>query len=61
MLQLLTELCPRSAQNLLEHSNLPAQNRAPEVMLGVPANANSNQRFLTAETSAAPGFRCWAC
>ncbi|HYB43846.1 MAG TPA: Hsp70 family protein [Candidatus Methylomirabilis sp.] len=30
---------------------------APEVMLGVPANANSNQRYLTVETFRHGGFR----
>ena len=45
------------ASNLLEHSNLPAVEAGLlEVMLGVPANANSNQRFLTAEAFRQAGF-----
>jgi molecular chaperone DnaK (HSP70) len=58
MLQLLTELCAALRVNLLEHSNLPRVEAGPlEVMLGVPANANSNQRFLTAEAFRQAGFR----
>ena len=57
MLQLLGELCSALRVNLLEHSNLPSVDAAPlEVMLGVPANANSNQRFLTAEAFRQVGF-----
>ncbi len=57
MLQLLTELCTALRANLLEHSNLPSAKHGPvEVMLGVPANANSNQRFLTAEAFRQAGF-----
>ena len=42
---------------LKEKSNLPGRNREPlEVMLGVPANANSNQRFLTVEPFQRAGF-----
>jgi molecular chaperone DnaK (HSP70) len=42
---------------LLEHSNLGAEpDEVLEVMLGVPANANSNQRFLTEEAAQAAGF-----
>ena len=45
------------ARNLLEHSNLPSvKSGLVEVMLGVPANANSNQRFLTAEAFRQAGF-----
>ena len=44
--------------HLLERSNLPsAAAGSLEVMLGVPANANSNQRFLTAEAFRQAGFR----
>ena len=58
MLQLLSELCSALRINLLEHSNLPGAEAGPlEVMLGVPANANSNQRFLTAEAFRQAGFR----
>jgi molecular chaperone DnaK (HSP70) len=58
MLQLLGELCSALRSNLLERSNLPSVGAGPlEVMLGVPANANSNQRFLTAEAFRQAGFR----
>jgi molecular chaperone DnaK (HSP70) len=58
MLQLLGELCSALRVNLLEHSNLPSNGPGVlEVMLGVPANANSNQRFLTAEAFRQAGFR----
>jgi molecular chaperone DnaK (HSP70) len=57
MLQLLRELCSALRINLLEHSNLPSVETGPlEVMLGVPANANSNQRYLTAEAFRQAGF-----
>jgi molecular chaperone DnaK (HSP70) len=56
MLQLLGELCSALRINLLEHSNLPAEAGPLEVMLGVPANANSNQRYLTAEAFRQAGF-----
>ncbi len=58
MLQLLGELCSALRVSLLEHSNLPSDGAGGlEVMLGVPANANSNQRFLTAEAFRQAGFR----
>jgi molecular chaperone DnaK (HSP70) len=42
---------------LLEHSNLRVKSGEPlEVVLGVPANANSNQRFLTEEAAQNAGF-----
>jgi molecular chaperone DnaK (HSP70) len=42
---------------IVERSNLnPRPGEALEAMLGVPANANSNQRFLTAEGFRAAGF-----
>jgi molecular chaperone DnaK (HSP70) len=54
---LLGELCSALRINLLEHSNLPGVEAGLlEVMLGVPANANSNQRFLTAEAFRLAGF-----
>ena len=57
MLQLLGELCSALRTNLLEHSNMPsAKAGLLEVMQGVPANANSNQRFLTAEAFRHAGF-----
>jgi molecular chaperone DnaK (HSP70) len=57
MLQLLRELFSALRVNLLEHSTLPSVEAGPlEVMLGVPANANSNQRFLTSEAFRQAGF-----
>jgi molecular chaperone DnaK (HSP70) len=57
MMQLLRELVEHLRADLLERSNLPAPESDPiEVMLGVPANANSNQRFLTAEAFRQGGF-----
>ena len=42
---------------LREHSTLPDDGNKPlEAMLGVPANANSNQRFLTTEAAREAGF-----
>lgn len=42
---------------LLERSNLGADSAEPlEAMIGVPANANSNQRFLTEEAALEAGF-----
>jgi molecular chaperone DnaK (HSP70) len=44
-------------QDLLQRSNLEtARGSALQVMAGVPANANSNQRFLTLEAMRAAGF-----
>ena len=58
MLQLLGELASALKVDLLEHSNLPgAEGSLLEAMLGVPANANSNQRFLTAEAFRRAGFQ----
>jgi molecular chaperone DnaK (HSP70) len=57
MMQLLRELCAAVRTNLLEHSNLPLGDDGKlEVMLGVPANANTNQRYLTAEAFRQAGF-----
>ena len=54
---LLAEMMGALRTQLLEHSNLAAQPGAPlEVVLGVPANANSNQRFLTEEAAQSAGF-----
>jgi molecular chaperone DnaK (HSP70) len=53
MQTLLRELASAICQSVRERSTLRAARDEPlDVMLGVPANANSNQRFLTAE-----GFR----
>jgi molecular chaperone DnaK (HSP70) len=57
MLQLLIELCCSLRINLLEHSNLPTTTSPLDVMLGIPANANSNQRFLTGEAFRQAGFQ----
>jgi hypothetical protein len=57
MLQLLREMVEALRLDLLEHSNLPVGKHEPlEAMLGVPANANSNQRFLTAQAFQEGGF-----
>lgn len=54
---LMTEMMQALRTQLLEHSNLGAEpTEALEAMLGVPANANSNQRFLTEEAANAAGF-----
>jgi molecular chaperone DnaK (HSP70) len=54
---LLAEMMTALRIQLLEHSNLRAQTNEPlEVVLGVPANANSNQRFLTEEAAQSAGF-----
>ena len=50
MLLVLRELALALRKALLENSTLPvSRDESLEVMLGVPANSNSNQRFLTAE------------
>ena len=57
MLELLTELAASLKAALLERSTLEAPGGEPlEVMLGVPANANGNQRFLTVEGFRRAGF-----
>jgi molecular chaperone DnaK (HSP70) len=57
MLQLLQEMAAALKRELLETSSLPGKDREPfEVMLGVPANANTNQRFLTVEPFTRTGF-----
>jgi len=55
---LLVGLASALRLSLLQHSNLPAGESEPfEVMLGVPANASSNQRFLTTEMFRSAGFQ----
>jgi len=55
--QLLRELMEALRDQLRDHSTLSAdQSEILEVMLGVPANANSNQRFLTTEAARDAGF-----
>lgn len=57
VLDLLSGLVGDFRRALLESSSLEvAPGEALEVMLGVPANANSNQRFLTAEGFRLAGF-----
>ncbi|MGH9469663.1 MAG: Hsp70 family protein [Terriglobia bacterium] len=58
ILQLLREMVAALRTSLTLHSTLPAPGNQPlEVMLGVPANANSNQRFLTVEAFRQGGFQ----
>ncbi|HSB73629.1 MAG TPA: Hsp70 family protein [Candidatus Methylomirabilis sp.] len=53
----LTRFLTALRQDLLRHSNLGVSRRERlEVMVGVPANANSNQRFLTLEACRQAGF-----
>ena len=55
--QLMTEMMASLRTQLLERSNLGAEpNEKLEAMVGVPANANSNQRFLTEAAANAGGF-----
>jgi molecular chaperone DnaK (HSP70) len=57
MLELLSELVRSLRAAILESSSLPAKpDEALSVMIGVPANANSNQRFLTVEPFQRAGF-----
>ena len=53
----LTEMMAALRCELVEKSTLGASKRDKlQLMLGVPANANSNQRFLTQEAARAAGF-----
>lgn len=55
--QLLQEMAAALREQILTGSSLTTKPGEPlEIMLGVPANANSNQRFLTAEGFRAGGF-----
>jgi molecular chaperone DnaK (HSP70) len=55
--QLMRELMEALRDQLREHSTLSDGRSSPlEAMLGVPANANSNQRFLTTEAVRDAGF-----
>jgi molecular chaperone DnaK (HSP70) len=57
VIELATELLSALRQQLRHASTLSLGRTEPlEVMIGVPANANSNQRFLTAEAFRAGGF-----
>jgi molecular chaperone DnaK (HSP70) len=54
---LMAEMMTALRKQLLEHSNLGADpSETLEAMMGVPANSNSNQRFLTEEAAQAAGF-----
>src|SRR5277367_339872 len=54
---LLEETMAALHESLRERSNLRVKKGEPlEAMLGVPANANSNQRFLTEEAARVGGF-----
>ena len=53
---ILEELTANLRRALLEQSNIPKESGPLEVQLGVPANANTNQRFLTAEAFRWGGF-----
>lgn len=58
MMTVLRELAGAVRTALLERSSLQVRRHEPlQVMLGVPANAHSNQRFLTAEAFRAAGFQ----
>src|SRR5215469_1110483 len=55
---LITELVLALRRHLRKGSTLQVDRSEPlEAMIGVPANANSNQRFLTAEAFRAAGFQ----
>ena len=55
--QLMTEMMAALRRQLLDRSTLGARKYDKlEAMLGVPANANSNQRFLTQESAREAGF-----
>jgi molecular chaperone DnaK (HSP70) len=57
VMELATELLSAFRQQLRQASTLSIDRAEPlEAMIGVPANANSNQRFLTAEAFRAAGF-----
>ena len=54
---LMTEMLAALKHELMEKSTLGARKYDRlQAMLGVPANANSNQRFLTQEAARAAGF-----
>jgi len=60
-LELYRELAASLKKAMLEASNLTIAPDEPlEVILGVPAHANSNQRFLTAEAFRLAGFQVLA-
>jgi len=57
VMELATEMLSAFRQQLCQASTVSPDRAEPlEAMIGVPANANSNQRFLTAEAFRAAGF-----
>jgi molecular chaperone DnaK (HSP70) len=57
VVKVLVEMVASLKKALLENSSIPSGGGEHfEVMLGVPANANSNQRFLTVEAFQRSGF-----
>ncbi|RPI23384.1 MAG: Hsp70 family protein [Acidobacteria bacterium] len=57
-LEIVTEFLRELKVDLLEHSNLDLAADEPlDVFVAVPANANSNQRFITLESFVRAGFR----
>jgi molecular chaperone DnaK (HSP70) len=57
VMELATELLSALREQLRQASTLSLDRSEPlDVMIGVPANSNSNQRFLTAEAFRAAGF-----
>jgi len=58
MLDLLTRFLAYVKRMILKHGNLPVEKGSPlEVMVATPANANSNQRYLTLEAFRSAGFQ----
>lgn len=57
LFQVITEMLSALRRELVDHSTLGADESTKlRAVLGVPANANSNQRFLTEESARAAGF-----
>jgi molecular chaperone DnaK (HSP70) len=57
MLELLTLFLLHVRRMVTKHSNLNIDRKAPlEVMVAIPANANSNQRFITLEAFRQAGY-----
>ncbi|HZD30671.1 MAG TPA: Hsp70 family protein, partial [Candidatus Angelobacter sp.] len=57
LFQIVSEMMAALRHELIHSSTLGAGKTGPlQAMLGVPANANSNQRFLTEEAARAAGF-----
>jgi molecular chaperone DnaK (HSP70) len=57
LLDWLTQFLLTLRDSLLHHSNLAVDDSEPlQVMVGIPTNANSNQRFMTLESFRRAGF-----